>query len=366
MLDRVTQIELELTTRCNASCPMCVRNYYGGKTWPTLPIVDLDINVIKKSLSSIISSLKHVKLCGTYGDPCVYPDLIELVEWIKNNSDCEITINTNGSVRSVQWWKMLAQTLGSQGRVFFGIDGLEDTHHLHRVGTDYKKIIKNLTAFNQAGGKSVWSFLIFKHNQHQVGEAKKLSQELKCEHFAVKSTSRFLDKTHRLIDRLEVKNKKNQTIHWIHPTTDEEFINQGYEDINQLIKQYGSYENYLRLTTISCRSQKEKFVAISAEGYVMPCAFLLDRLYGHEAEQHTDHQKIIDLVNECGGFEKIDIHHTDFYAIINGDFFKKVEESWQSDRLERCANQCGNMSTLIKHANKHLSKVWAGDSDIKD
>lgn len=366
MVDKITQIEIELTTRCNASCPQCSRNYYGGKTWHNLPIVDLDINLLQHRLAPIISSLNHIRLCGTYGDPCIHPQLIDFVKWIKYNSACEITINTNGSLRTYTWWKKLAKVLGKQGRVFFGIDGLEDTHHLHRRGTNFQKIIKNLTAFNNAGGRSVWSYLIFKHNQHQIYDAEKLSQTLGCEHFAIKSTSRFIDKTHTLVDQVEVKNKSNRTIYWLQPTTISEFINQGYSDVENIIKQHGSYKNYLKTVEITCHAKQEGYVSITAEGFVMPCSFLADRLYGYEAEQHSDRQKMINLIESTGGFDKIDLHKTDFYAIINSEFFKKIEESWTGDRLERCANQCGSQSTLIAHANKQLSKIWAGDSFTKE
>ena len=49
--DKITQIEFELTTRCNASCPQCIRNYYGGKTWHTLPIVDLGLDWIREKFT---------------------------------------------------------------------------------------------------------------------------------------------------------------------------------------------------------------------------------------------------------------------------------------------------------------------------
>ena len=362
MIYKVSGVEIELTSRCNASCPQCSRNYYGGETWPTLPLVDLSFDLIKTKLGKLIKNLSHVKLCGTYGDPCVHPKLIEIVQWIVDNSDCEITINTNGSLRTKKWWNTLAKTLGSRGRVFFGIDGLEDTHHLYRIDTSYNKIIENLKTFNQAGGRSVWSFLIFEHNQHQVDQARTLSELYGCENFAIKSTSRFLNKTHEIVDKVEVKNKQGQTIYWLKPTTKQEYINSGYKDFEVIINKFGSYRNYLNTTEINCRSMEDEHIDISSEGYVLPCAFLLDRFYGVEAENHPDREKLFRLIEQHGGLDKINLHKTDIDAILNGEIFQQIKLSWTGDRLDRCANQCGSMSTLLANANKELLALWAGNS----
>ena len=93
LVEKISQIEIELTTKCNASCPQCVRNYYGAYTWPSLPIVDLDINTLKQSINSEIwENLDHLRLCGTYGDPCMHKDLIKIIKWIKTVSPTAITI----------------------------------------------------------------------------------------------------------------------------------------------------------------------------------------------------------------------------------------------------------------------------------
>lgn len=356
----VSIIDIELTTKCNAACPQCARNYYGGKTWPSLPLVDLDFDVIKKSLGPVIKNFApsdSIKLCGTYGDPCLYPKFLELVEWILELSKCKIIINTNGSLRTVAWWSKLGNMLGNRGHVFFGLDGLEDTHSLHRIGTNFNKIIKNLKAFNQAGGKSTWSFLIFKHNQHQINEAELLSKECGCEHFAIKSTSRFVNKQHELINFTEVYNRKGYPIFKIYPTDHQDHVNQGYSTYQSIINNYGTYKNYLDTVEISCQSKVFKTVSITAEGYVLPCGFLVDRFYGHEAENHSDREKLFNLINSNGGFDSIDIHKTDFHSIISGSVFAAIENSWTSDRLGRCAHQCGVSSTLLAEANKHLNQI---------
>ena len=356
---RINQIELELTTRCNAACPQCVRNHYGGRTWPTLPLVDLDFDTIIQRLEPVLEPGMLVRLCGTYGDPIMYRRVLDLVKWLVNQQ-VEVAINTNASLRTPEWWGDLADVLQDSGKVYFGIDGLDDTHHLHRRRTNFHRIIRNLKAFNTAGGHSVWSFIIFRHNQHQVESARALSQDLGCQDFAVKSTSRFVDKKHQLQTRTPVMDLNDRIEYWLEPTDHPAYINQGFNDVLAISQQVG-YDRYLKHNKIRCQAQHTGLIVISAEGYVLPCGFLHDRFYGAESESHPDRQKLLDLINSTGGLNTISIYHRDINEIILGPTFQAIAESWTDHRrLQRCAHQCDKDSRLIFDANRELSKSWQG------
>jgi MoaA/NifB/PqqE/SkfB family radical SAM enzyme len=354
LVDKISQIELELTTKCNARCPQCIRNYYGSYTWPSLPIVDLDINTLKQSINSEIwENLDHLRLCGTYGDPCMHKDLIKIVKWIKTVSPAAITINSNGGIRNPKWWGELAGILDSdKDTVVFGLDGLADTNHLHRIGVNYNKVIENLKAFNQAGGKSVWQFLVFEHNEHQVDIAREFALSIGCAEFSYKLTSRFVDKTHKLIDKSPVMNNQGEPIYFLKPAKNSKYKNQGYDTFEETTKLFDGYDNYLKTTTIDCFAKRMQYIAITAEGYVFPCAWLADRLYGYETEKHKDHETILKMIDSIGGKEKINLKYTDLNSIISGPWFELVENSWKTNELERCAHICGSRSGLIQAASE--------------
>lgn len=362
IIENLHQIELELTSRCNARCPQCLRNYFGSYTWPSLPILDLDFDWFRSTISpQTWNTLDHVRLCGTYGDPCMHKDLLSIVSWIKENSTAKITINTNGGIRSKRWWQQLAKILNPlTDKVFFGIDGLEDTNHLYRIGVDYKKLIGNLKAFNDAGGQSIWSFLVFEHNQHQVEGAKLLSQKLGCASFVFKSTSRFVNKEHQLIDCTSVVDQQGKKIYTIHPATDDRYRNTGYDDFIQIEKIHNGYENYLQTAKISCKSKKQQSIYISVEGDVFPCGWLADRMYGYESEKHQDHQTLIKMIDSVGGREKINLHYSKLEDIIYNQWFGTIEKSWDTNQLHRCSLMCGDSSTLIEKANVDTINVWSG------
>ena len=342
--DKVVQIEVELTTKCNAKCPQCVRNYFGSYTWETLPILDMDLEWFKTAIpSNVWATLEHIKFCGTYGDPCMHQDLMEIVKWVKANSPASITINTNGGIRSKSWWTELACILDyDKDKVFFGIDGLDDTNHLYRIGVTY------------------WTFLVFEHNQHQVNKARELSQQLKCKNFVCKSTSRFVNKAHQLIEHTPVLDDQGRTIYLIKPATEPKYKNTGYEDFISVDIEYHGYDNYLKEAKIQCKAQLQQTIYISAEGDIFPCGWLADRMYGYEAEKHQDHQILMDMIDSIGGREKINLHFTKLEDIIYGPWFNTIENSWNENSLQRCAHHCGDKSTLIQKANTETINVWSG------
>lgn len=359
LISDVKNIELEITNKCNARCPQCVRNYYGAETWETLPIMDMDLEDFKANMpDEIWAGLRHVRFCGTYGDPLMHKDLIPFIQYIKGrNSDIAITINTNGGIRSTKWWASLPEVLGPKDLVYFGIDGLEDTNHLHRIDVDYSKVIANLTAFNQAGGRSVWSYIVFEHNEHQVEDARALSKQLGCTEFKVKSTSRFVDKTHTPVDKAPVMDMEHNIIYWLKPAKGVH-RNTGYDDIKETVIEFGTWENYLEKADIDCISKRDEYMYIAANGEVFPCGFLSDRMYGFESENHRDHQVMIGMMDELGGRHKINFLRTPMREILEEGWFPSIERSWTTNQIHRCANQCGTRSNLFDLANKELKEVW--------
>lgn len=358
----IKNLELEITTKCNARCPQCVRNYYGSTTWVSLPIVDMSLDDFKKNMPmEIWKTLKNVKFCGTYGDPLMHKDLIKFIDYIKEqNNNIDISIHTNGGIRSIRWWRDLAEILGPRDRVFFGIDGLEDTNHLYRIDVDYHKVINNLTAFNQAGGKSIWQYIVFEHNEHQVEEARRLSRELGCLDFAAKSTGRFMDKTHKLVDKSPVLDMKHEIIRWIKPAKGK-YRNSGYDDISRLTKEYGSWKNYLEKTEINCFAEQDGWIAIVANGEVFPCGWLYDRMYGFESENHQDHQTMLSMMEELGGRQQINLFKAPLKEIIEKTWFPRIKKSWETNEIQRCANQCGKLyQSLTAETNKELKNVYLG------
>ena len=195
--DKVTLLHVEPTSRCNASCPGCLRNIDGYKTRPDLVLMDISVKTVMQEMIKF-PNLKVLHLCGNLGDPIAYRHLLPLLQKVEQYNEIQlhsskpqkyIDIHTNGSLRSVKWWSELGENLSTNfyglHQIVFGIDGLEDTHSIHRQGTDFNKIIDNARAFINAGGVAEWQYLKFEHNEHQVDEAKQLAEDLGFKKFFI-------------------------------------------------------------------------------------------------------------------------------------------------------------------------------------
>lgn len=348
LYDNVKQVEVALTTLCNAACPQCPRNMYGGKTISNLPNVSWSIDSFKNTFtSSVLNHLEHIYFCGTYGEPLACKDLVAICKYIKEVvPNIKVTIHTNGGLKSPSVFKRLALHVDT---IAFGIDGLADTNHLYRRNVTWNKVIANATAFIQAGGHAVWDFIVFRHNQHQVDTAKSLSKELGFSKFNIKRTSRFFNKAHQLVDSVPVQNTKGEYEYSIYAPTDMLYYNSNLDIWQDL-----DIKNYLKTTCITCYSMNNNLIYIDESGYVFPCGWTSDRLYGYEAEQTQDHKKIKQMMDDVG-LENTNVHHNSLENIVNGPWLQTLSDSWTNEnRLDRCAVMCGKQVNLIGEQSKDI------------
>jgi MoaA/NifB/PqqE/SkfB family radical SAM enzyme len=234
---QLKSIEFELANKCNARCPQCPR-YSQGKLIPNLNKNELTLADIQQSIAEqTIANLDEVIFKGTTGDPIIAKDFLSIVKHFKSiNANIKVWIATNGSMYNSTYWQTLADMLNPNDKVVFGIDGLADTHHLYRVGTDFHTVLSNAKSFIHAGGNAHWQFIKFAHNEHQWSDCEKLSQELGFTNFITLHSDRNFEESH------------------LNPPTD------------QLDVQPTG--------CVSCMSANKREVFVYADGTVYPCCFL--------------------------------------------------------------------------------------------
>jgi sulfatase maturation enzyme AslB (radical SAM superfamily) len=197
-------LHLEPSSICNAACPQCSRFATDGVTLAGhLTETNLTLDTIKEKLSvQFVANLNKMFACGSYGDPAANTEMIQIYDWFREiNPKIELGMNTNGGLRNTKFWHELAKRLNRErDYCVFSIDGLEDTNHIYRRKTVWKKIMENVTAFISSGGRAHWDMLIFKHNQHQVDAARQLAKDMGFVAFRTKASRRH---STRPIDGLE-------------------------------------------------------------------------------------------------------------------------------------------------------------------
>jgi len=184
----MVNFHIEPTSKCTLECPLCDRTWF-YETFKKRNLHEIDVDNIVKFVGPNV----EVTLCGNNGDPIYHSKFLDLCQKLKNNN-CSIWIHTNGSARPTKWWERLKNILGRGDHITFAIDGLEDTNHLYRKNAKWKSIMTAIKTLKDRNFNLVWKFIIFKHNQHQILEAKRLSEELTFDEFELEQSDRWLGK----------------------------------------------------------------------------------------------------------------------------------------------------------------------------
>ncbi len=359
--DQIRTVQLAITDKCNAACPQCGRNDSGGTTNPRLPLVSMSLAEVQGIFSSrFISQLNTMIACGNYGDPIMAKETLEIFRYFRDSND-KITLSmfTNGSARTEDWWEKLAQVFTNKnGSVTFAIDGLGDTNHIYRRNTEWPVIMRNVQAFINAGGCAQWDYLVFRHNEHQVEEARALSKELGFSQFNVKKTRRFIDvNTMEYRERTPIKNNNGEIVDWLGMPENPDFRNenlgqfrgQNNTNIEYIKSHYPSFRDYLdTVKKISCAAQIDKSIYITATGYVVPCCYLATHFYNDNLVEKQ--RQILPILEEMGGWDVVNAKKHDLKKIIEGPFFQgHIPESWKKETFAKgknhtCALICGKSS----------------------
>lgn len=293
----VKHLDLDLTNRCNAKCPQCPRFDVHYRLKPGLNKDSLSIDLVESKIDkSIFENCRIVLHSGTTGEPTMNPEIFPIIDYYqKCNPNIITVLHTNGDTHDPDWWyKFGLQMKNTTHEIQFGIDGLSDTHALYRVNTKYERILENAKAFIKSGGTACWQYIIFKHNQHQVLEAREVAQKIGFQRFKPLVSNRFLGRdTHKVTH-------KGKT--WIlEPTT--AYPQPGNTDVDIKSKK----------NCISCGSLNNKEVYIYPDGTVWPCYFLGGyHKWGAQMDPHTQIDWSI-IKREMGGIPSI---HDDTLANI--------------------------------------------------
>lgn len=371
---KVDEYQLEITTYCNAACPQCPRNISGGEVNPYLALQHLSRESINRAFTKeLCNRVRQIFFCGSYGDPIVHPDFLDILKDFRaKNPTLWLYLHTNGGVHDSEWWTELAQILNGYGKVDFGIDGLEDTNHLYRRGVKFEKAINNAQSFIKAGGKAQWNFIVFKHNQHEIENAKLLSSIIGFEKILFRGTGRFLN--HDTLEEKETWNvvPKKQDPYKLEVTTLNEYRNASTKRLGDLKKEYPNIKEYFDSTPIKCDACVGNKVTITAEGLVLPCNFFEHNLYdarfkNREISPGANDLHFVDGKNQVEEFvnkhrSELDINVNSLESIFTSNFWHTLETSWNKTldegRIFECAFTCGQKLTKVWDQNKLMKSTY--------
>ena len=400
--EEINQVHVELSTHCNARCPMCPRHM---RVWSnnndngTIPMTRPDLvlesityeNFVKWFPPEFMQNAHMFTFCGTHGDPMMCKDVLEITLYVCN-AGCSVTFNTNGGMRDEKFWKELAEILQinttpwAHRRVVFSIDGLHDTNHLYRVNVPYEKAMRNAKTYIDAGGQASWDYLIFRHNEHQIEEAHKISKEMGFQFFVPKKALGFSrDINGNLLNKI-IRNADGSVSHIIEPPTSSDNVNviagrsvhsvtsehdliinvpkllqitkaklQTHEEQKEIYED-AAKDGYVlteeeSCTDVVCKSLSHpsgnKEIYVDAAGLVHPCCYVGTR-YNANVTMMPDYQLKTEI--RKFGVNNISLKHKSLKEIIDSGYLHDTfETKWGKTGLDGmifCNETCGEKSPI--------------------
>ena len=171
MKNYYNKVQMGITTRCNSRCVGCIRNR------KTFEKIDLSIDLIHKIFEFKINTLL---LIGTRGDALFHPDFRSIITSCQEKVTDSLIVGTNGSGFNEEWWYDFAKSTNKKVQVIFALDGINNETHSKYRPTDFDKVYRNMKAFAEGGGKAVWQYIVFRHNERYMPIAKELSKLAGC------------------------------------------------------------------------------------------------------------------------------------------------------------------------------------------
>jgi hypothetical protein len=240
----------------------------------------------------------------------------------------------------------------------------------------------NVQAFINAGGRAEWDYLIFKHNEHQIDEAKDLSKKLGFYSFVPKKAL-GVDNGTSLI-RMSAMNREGKLDYWIDAPVDpknrnlenpkgpveERFWefdidhykrlkeskqphwdhNKAVSNVYDMLKREDN--STLDRAEIKCKAETMtggKEIFVDQKGRVIPCCYIGTHLNG----VHSDSQSL-QLHHEMQkyGWDKFDLNKHSLKEILDAGHLDRVfTDSWNKPscaegKMAYCANICGTYSRV--------------------
>ena len=319
-LFNTSSIHIELSSKCVLKCPRC-------------PRTELDLDRINQEISledfqrgfppDTLTQIKHILFCGDIGDPIYASDFLDIIGYIKQNSNVRIRTITNGSYKKTSWWSQLGHMLDRHDMVTFSVDGWDDhSNNQYRVNSNFASIQEGVRALRTSSACLIkWSTIYFAFNQDHIDSIRDLARELGCNWFQTVKSSKF---DHRYsvhgLDRL--KPRPDLVSRDLIYDTNIDVINAcEYEPIAvpepRFPHAWARCLNY----------KKDLFVGVN--GVISPCPwFTSDYQLNEFVTQHRD---------------RLNIRCRSFFDIMNDhQLWQKFRDSLDHKPIEICQLKCKN------------------------
>lgn len=337
----INSLDFGLTTRCNAGCAQCHRtNPDTLKGWDWMKTEEHTLETITKIVPPEFFNnhlIKTISICGGYGDPLLTRELFDILKYfIKHATYADIFIATNGAMkRGPKWWHALGTILSkSKNRVeiTFGLDGIDnEMHAFHRKHTELSVALRNAKILQLYGIETCWQYIIFKHNEAYLEQAKEMAKKHNFSRFSTITATRT-------------------PVNGLEPPKDLSNITTSRNSQINRFKGITEYDGH------ACISEKNKEVHIPANGFVVPCCFLDERYFiwrylDEHARLHgltkdtlpEDNQTVQDIRTLYNNIDMNEFNAIDkgLEAVLDNPWWDEFLNNRDKFKIHKCNDMCG-------------------------
>lgn len=348
-------IFVDITTNCNAGCPMCHRTNPKNKckTADWLPTIDWSLEQFKKAYpENVIKVARKLTICGTWGDPIINKDFLDIIKYVREtNKNVILSIHTNGSLRNEDFWWELGVIGGKKLNVNFAVEGIsQQMHELYRQKTFLNKILNNMQVLSNTQAKVATQTIIFKHNEQHLKEIEKMCYKHGSKYHQHIYTDRtFINNTYSFIDSNGFKKKLERSIPKIPENTSIKLNkNLGIKKENSKINVWYRRRQEtkpINSNNISCKWLRDNKILVNPDGQVLPCCYFANTHFFNSITKIENTLVTHPLIKHYNQYKKShNVFHNNLLDIIKNDWFKKeLPDSWKSNNpVPQCSKFCGS------------------------
>jgi MoaA/NifB/PqqE/SkfB family radical SAM enzyme len=170
---------VEPTLFCNLRCPACPT----GQQFGLRPSATIDVNLFKQALDQVGPYLFELNMFN-WGEPLLHKQTPEMIRYAKDKGVEMVMLSSNLSVPLTDDYveRLVASGLD---KIIIGLDGASaETYTKYRRKGDIELVRRNMMRIREAKERLgsatpevTWQFLVFRHNEHEIGVAQSLYRE---------------------------------------------------------------------------------------------------------------------------------------------------------------------------------------------
>ena len=338
---------LEISSKCALACPRCPRT--GPQNREKYQVTQHSLSFIREVFPEnfIRTFMKRIILCGGQGDPIYNTELFAIIRHFKSASpQLKISIVTNGSHKSTEWWSHLAAELNEQDDIVFSVDGWDhDSNIQYRVNSDFSSILVGIREMVKSKAEVHWSTIVFKFNEDKIERIKALARSLGVSYFHLVFSTKFdgvwknasgLDSLKPNVYNLSQLSSYQKRIQPLNPKGTNSPRITTY--VRRRHEQYK--KESIRSFVPRCMTG-ERGLYVDASGILYPCSWI-----SHPFDQ-PDPQRNFFLIHR----KEIDLNKNSLENVLNNPVWDKFFTTWQDDRdlYSECRQKCGRPKDAFEH-----------------